>query len=71
LGKSTLMQIVVGLLSSDGGEIERPSKLGYCPQAPMVWGKVTVAEHFQLFARAYDLDEEGADRTEVDLLNVI
>ena len=68
-GKSTLMQIVVGLLSSDGGEIERPGKLGYCPQVPMVWGKLTVAEHFQLFARAYGLDEEGADRAEVGLLN--
>jgi ABC-2 type transport system ATP-binding protein len=67
-GKSTLMQIAVGLLSRDGGEIERPGKLGYCPQTPMVWGKLTVAEHFQLFARAYGLDEEGAHRAEEGLL---
>lgn len=67
-GKSTLMQIVVGLLSSDSGEIERPGKLGYCPQTPMVWDKLTVAEHFQLFARAYGLDDEAASSAEESLL---
>src|SRR5512134_3521592 len=48
-GKSTLMQIVVGLLGRDGGEVERPERLGYCPQVPMVWDKLTVDEHFELF----------------------
>ena len=67
-GKSTLMQIVVGLLGSDGGEIERPGKLGYCPQVPMVWDKLTIGEHFQLFARAYGLDEEEAKGAENGLL---
>ena len=45
-GKSTLMQIVVGLLKRDGGEVERPGKLGYCPQVPMVWEKLTVERAF-------------------------
>jgi ABC-type multidrug transport system ATPase subunit len=67
-GKSTLMQIVVGLLKSDGGQVERPARLGYCPQIPMVWEKLTVGEHFQLFGRAYGLDEEGTDRAEEALL---
>jgi ABC-type multidrug transport system ATPase subunit len=67
-GKSTLMQIVVGLLSRDAGEIERPGKLGYCPQVPMVWDKLTISEHFQLFARAYGLGEEEAARAENGLL---
>jgi ABC-2 type transport system ATP-binding protein len=57
-GKSTLMQIVVGLLARDGGEVARPGRLGYCPQLPMLWDKLTVDEHFALFARAYGL---GAD----------
>ena len=41
-GKSTLMQIVVGLLKRDAGEVERPARLGYCPQIPMLWEKLTV-----------------------------
>jgi len=67
-GKSTLMQIVVGLLKRDAGEVERPKRLGYCPQVPMVWDKLTVAEHFQLFAEAYGLDEDAADRATGALL---
>ena len=67
-GKSTLMQIVVGLLKRDGGEVERPERLGYCPQVPMVWDKLTVGEHFQLFGRAYGLGEEHADRATDALL---
>jgi ABC-2 type transport system ATP-binding protein len=68
-GKSTLMQIIVGLLKRDAGEIQRPERLGYCPQVPMVWDKLTVAEHFQLFAEAYALDEESRDTAEARLLD--
>jgi ABC-2 type transport system ATP-binding protein len=67
-GKSTLMQIVVGLLKRDGGEFDRPEKLGYCPQIPMVWDKLTVAEHFQLFAEAYGLSESAANQAQEQLL---
>jgi ABC-type multidrug transport system ATPase subunit len=62
------MQIVVGLLGRDGGEVERPSRLGYCPQVPMLWDKLTVDEHFELFARAYGLEEEASTRAVRDLL---
>jgi ABC-2 type transport system ATP-binding protein len=68
-GKSTLMQIVVGLLARDSGEIERPERLGYCPQVPMVWEKLTVAEHFELFARAYGLSDRASSRATEELLD--
>jgi ABC-2 type transport system ATP-binding protein len=67
-GKSTLMGIVVGMLARDGGEVLRPERLGYCPQTPMLWEKLTVDEHFELFARAYDLDEETRERAVGGLL---
>lgn len=60
-GKSTLMQIVVGLLGRDDGAVERLGQVGYCPQVPMLWDKLTVDEHFALFARAYGLDDEQRD----------
>jgi ABC-2 type transport system ATP-binding protein len=68
-GKSVLMQIVVGLMKRDGGEVRRPGRLGYCPQTPMVWDKLTIDEHFALFAEAYGLDEEARDRTAAELLD--
>ena len=67
-GKSVLMQIVVGLMKRDDGEVRRPARLGYCPQTPMLWDKLTVDEHFKLFALAYQLDEEARVRTVDQLL---
>lgn len=68
-GKSTLMQIVVGLLKRDGGDVQRPERLGYCPQVPMLWEKLTVDEHFELFARAYGLDDERREQSVAGLLD--
>ncbi len=67
-GKSTLMQIVVGLLGRHRGIVERRGRLGYCPQVPMLWDKLTVDEHFALFGRAYGLDDEARDQAVADLL---
>ncbi len=68
-GKSTLMQIVVGLLQRDGGTVDRPGRLGYCPQVPMVWEKLTVDEHFELFSRAYALEKDLGAKAADDLLD--
>jgi ABC-type multidrug transport system ATPase subunit len=67
-GKSTLMQIIVGLLGRDAGEVVRPERIGYCPQVPMLWEKLTVDEHFELFARAYGLTEADRERSVTSLL---
>ena len=67
-GKSTLMQIVVGLMSRDGGTVDRVGGLGYCPQTPLLWDKLTVDEHFSLFAQAYGLDDGRRDDTVASLL---
>jgi ABC-type multidrug transport system ATPase subunit len=67
-GKSTLMQIIVGLQARDSGNVEQPGRLGYCPQTPMLWDKLTVDEHFGLFARAYDLDHGASERAVAALL---
>ena len=67
-GKSTLMQIVVGMLGRDHGQVERLGRLGYCPQVPMLWDKLTVDEHFALFARAYGMDDGARDRAVGELL---
>ena len=68
-GKSTLMQIIVGLLARDGGTLSVPTRLGYCPQQPLLWEKLTVAEHFTLFAQAYRLDRATAAASRDELLD--
>ena len=67
-GKSVLMQIIVGLLPRDAGTVERPARLGYCPQMPLLWDKLTVAEHFELFREAYALDGGRAAHSREQLL---
>src|SRR5215213_5156025 len=67
-GKSTLMQVVVGLLARDGGSVALDGRLGYCPQQPLLWDKLTVAEHFELFAQAYRLDDRTASTSRDALL---
>jgi len=52
-GKSTLMKILVGALSRDEGTITRRGRMGYCPQEPILYERLTCDEHFELFGRAY------------------
>jgi ABC-2 type transport system ATP-binding protein len=54
-GKSTLMKILVGALAPDAGTVSRTGRLGYCPQEPVVYERLTCDEHFELFGRAYDM----------------
>ena len=67
-GKSTLMQVMVGLLARDAGALSTPARLGYCPQQALLWDKLTVAEHFELFAQAYRLNERTATTSRNGLL---
>ncbi|MEV0901600.1 ABC transporter ATP-binding protein [Actinoplanes sp. NPDC049802] len=54
-GKSTLMKILVGALTPDSGTVARSGRLGYCPQEPVVYERLTCDEHFELFGRAYGM----------------
>lgn len=64
-GKSTLMEILAGILDHDAGEVERTGTVGWCPQEPRLYERLTVDETFQLFGTAYGLsDTEIADARE-------
>jgi ABC-2 type transport system ATP-binding protein len=57
-GKSTLMKILVGALDADQGAVTRTGRLGYCPQQPLVYPRLTCDEHFDLFGRASAMTRE-------------
>jgi ABC-2 type transport system ATP-binding protein len=51
-GKTTLLAILGGVLAPTSGEVSRdPRDVGWVPQQPAVYGKLTVAENLKLFAQ--------------------
>jgi ABC-2 type transport system ATP-binding protein len=58
-GKSTLMKVLVGALAPDSGTVTRSGRLGYCPQEPLVYPRLTCDEHFDLFAHAYGMTAQA------------
>ncbi len=62
-GKSTLMKILVGALAPDAGSVIRAGRLGYCPQEPVVYERLTCDEHFELFGHAYGMTPADTRRS--------
>jgi ABC-2 type transport system ATP-binding protein len=51
-GKTTLLAILAGIQRPDGGTVSRaPHEIGWVPQQPALYGKLTVKENLELFAR--------------------
>jgi ABC-type multidrug transport system ATPase subunit len=54
-GKSTLMKVIVGALAADKGTVTRAGRVGYCPQEPVLYARLTCDEHFELYGHAYGM----------------
>ena len=51
-GKTTLLQILAGALAPTSGRVSlRPEQVGWVPQQPALYRKLSVAENLRLFAR--------------------
>jgi ABC-2 type transport system ATP-binding protein len=63
-GKTTLLQILAGALAPTGGSVSLPPEdVGWVPQQPALYKKLSVAENLRLFARLERVDDvEGAVR---------
>ena len=61
-GKTTLLSILAGIQSPSAGDVTRPSgRVGWVPQQPAVYSKLSVVENLRLFARLERLaDPEAA-----------
>jgi len=59
-GKSTLVAILAGALDASHGRVERGApdlRVGWVPQRPAVYTRLTARENLELFARLEGLDE--------------
>jgi ABC-type multidrug transport system ATPase subunit len=66
-GKSTLMKILVGALDRDAGTVDHSGLVGFCPQEPVLYERLTCDEHFELFGRAYGMTEQDMQRSRDDI----
>jgi ABC-2 type transport system ATP-binding protein len=62
-GKTTLLSILAGIQRADDGEVDAPASIGWVPQQPALYGKLTVEENLILFAR---LERSPHPRATVD-----
>lgn len=70
-GKSTLMKILVGSIDRDAGQVEKTGILGYCPQDPILYERLTCNEHFQLFGRAYGMASGEVETARNDIYETL
>jgi ABC-2 type transport system ATP-binding protein len=61
-GKSTLLRLCAGLDRPDEGTIQRPARVGYCPQEPALFDLLTAEEHLALFGAGRPISAVAAGR---------
>jgi len=60
-GKTTMLSILAGIQPPDAGGVSRdPREIGWVPQQPAVYGKLSVAENLRLFARLEKVPDPDA-----------
>ena len=60
-GKTTLLSILAGILPPTEGELTRsPREVGWVPQQPALYSKLSVAQNLELFARLENLPDPDA-----------
>jgi ABC-2 type transport system ATP-binding protein len=59
-GKTTLLSILGGVLAPTSGSVRVAGRVGWVPQQPAVYGKLSVAENLRLFARLERVDDVEA-----------
>lgn len=70
-GKTTLMKVLIGDLAADSGRVGRAGTIGYCPQVPVVYERLTCDEHLDLFGSAYALDPDELKRSRAALYSAL
>ena len=56
-GKTTLLTILAEIQAPDSGSVRRPGRIGWVPEQPALYGKLSVAENLRLFARLEGVED--------------
>jgi ABC-2 type transport system ATP-binding protein len=59
-GKTTLLSILAGIQAPDEGTVDAPKGIGWVPQQPALYGKLTFEENLTLFARLERVPDPAA-----------
>ena len=80
-GKSTTLQIILGFVHADSGEIllygkkpiapEVRSKLGYLPENPCLYRQLTVKDHLKFVAKLAGMPRKQAEDRMAEILNQV
>jgi ABC-2 type transport system ATP-binding protein len=70
-GKSTLLKMLAGLTAPDSGQIYARGSIGYCPQDPGVFGRLTIDEHLRAFGSGFGLSETASVTKGRELLEAL
>ena len=72
-GKTTLLAILAGVTSPSSGEVfAPPHEVGWVPQRPALYSKLSVTENFRLFARLEKVpDPEATVRRMLELTGLL
>jgi len=62
-GKSTLLAIVAGALEPTGGTVDVHARVGWVPQRPAHYGRLSARENLELFARLEGVADPPAEAT--------
>jgi ABC-type multidrug transport system ATPase subunit len=65
-GKSTLLSILAGALEPTEGVVERPGRVGWVPQRPAHYGRLTALENLRLFAALEGAPDARAEELAAD-----
>jgi ABC-2 type transport system ATP-binding protein len=61
-GKSTLLSILAGALEPSAGRVEGEARIGWVPQRPAHYARLTVRENLTLFARLEGVGSAAVER---------
>ena len=67
-GKTTLLSIIAGTLKPDAGSVALEGSVGFVPQQPALYRKLTVAENLRLFARLERVPDDRLDGVIAEML---